>query len=376
MKQTLREKIQAKMKNSEGFTLLEILVVLTIMGFLIAMVAPRLAGISGDAVDTVCDSNQSRMMSMMSGYFEKTNRYPDKLTNIVEETADGVYQIPAISDDDPDNGAETIASEFNDRNHFRIHYLSEAEVRELKQMGIVNVFNLNAYDGYLEDGSGAKSGYDLDAVNGPNEIDLAATVTKAPTMEKFTLDPDVATSPIAVMMVGAGVDAAGDWVLPTEERGWGEGDFMGRIVLGFGPENALVTSGIVSNAAHCPGGIQNADNVTYNDYNLVLPRLAATANTAFETAFAAVDGDSAADGIQIAAVSYGEDNEPTAAYDYVTNDDNYKTRAYDLTPMESFQYATMCPEGHKFPADDGDFWGLDLNPTTAGAGGPTAGTID
>ncbi len=46
--------------NQKGFTLLEILVVLTIMGFLIAMVAPRLAGISGDAVDTVCDTNQNQ----------------------------------------------------------------------------------------------------------------------------------------------------------------------------------------------------------------------------------------------------------------------------------------------------------------------------
>jgi prepilin-type N-terminal cleavage/methylation domain-containing protein len=373
MQQTLKEKIQAKLANSEGFTLLEILVVLTIMGFLIAMVAPRLAGISGSAVDTVCDSNQNRMISMMSSFYEKTNRYPDKLTNIVEETAAGVYQVPAISDDDPDNGAETIASEFNDRNHFRIHYLSEAEVRELKQMGIVNVFNLNSYDAYNEDGTAFKAGYN--GLLAPNEVPLAATVTKAPTMEKFTLNPNVVANPIAVMMVGAGVDGTGAWEIPTEERGWGEGDFIGRMVFGFGPENALVTSGLVSNAAHCPGGIQNTDNVTYNDYNLVLPRLASTANAAYETAFATVDADSTDGTIQIAAISYNEDNEPSAAYDYVGNADNYKTRLYDLTAMDSFQYATMCPEGHKFPADDGDFWGLDLNPT-AGAGGPTAGTLD
>lgn len=173
MKQTLKEKIQAKLANSEGFTLLEILVVLTIMGFLIAMVAPRLAGISGDAVDTVCDSNQSRMISMMSSYFEKTNRYPDKLTNLVDETAAGDYQLPAISDDDPENGPETIASEFNDRNHFLIHYLTEGEVRELKQMGIVNVFNLNAYDAYLEDGSAIKSGYDGIAALRELQLELA-----------------------------------------------------------------------------------------------------------------------------------------------------------------------------------------------------------
>ncbi|WP_448871205.1 type II secretion system protein [Desulfobulbus propionicus] len=363
MQQTLKEKIQAKLANSEGFTLLEILVVLTIMGFLIAMVAPRLAGISGSAVDTVCDSNQNRMISMMSGFYEKTNRYPDKLTNIVEETGANAYQIPAISDDDPDNGPETLASEFNDRNNFRIHYLTEGEVRELKQLGIVNVFNLNAYDGYNDDGSGAKDGYALDdSVN--NQVALAATVTKAPAMELKTLDPDVTATPFAVMMVGAGRNSAGTWVLPTKERGWGEADFIGRMVFGFGPENALVTSGIVSNAAHCPGGIQNADNVTYNDYNLVLPRLATTADSAFETEFAAMDTETD-DGIQIDTVSYGEESgiytDTATAYALATNGENLKTRVYDLTAMESFQYATMCPEGHKFPADDGDYWGIDLD---------------
>nr|WP_320013176.1 type II secretion system protein [uncultured Desulfobulbus sp.] len=375
MHQTMNEKIQAKLQNSEGFTLLEILVVLTIMGFLIAMVAPRLAGISGSAVDTVCDSNQNRMISMMSGYYEKTSRYPDKLTNIVEETdGAGTYQIPAISDDDPDNGAETIASEFNDRNHFRIHYLTTAEVQELKNMGIVNVYNLNAYDAY-DDTLAVKAGYDGTAATGPNEVDLATPVVKSPAMEKFTLDTDVVANPIAVMMVGAGYDGAA-WDISTEERGWGEADFMGRIVLGFGPENGLVTSGIVSNAAHCPGGIQNADNVTYNDYNIVLPRLEATVdetNTGYETAFTAIDADSDGTDVQVAAISY--DDAPSAGYDYVGNADNYKTRIYDLGAQEKWQYATMCPEGHKFPADDGEFWGIDLNPT-AGSGGPTAGALN
>ncbi|MCK5228851.1 MAG: prepilin-type N-terminal cleavage/methylation domain-containing protein, partial [Desulfobulbaceae bacterium] len=63
MKQMLKKKLQKKMRNNKGFTLLEILVVLTIMGFLIAMVGPKLAGMSDGAVDTVCDSNQNRMVT-------------------------------------------------------------------------------------------------------------------------------------------------------------------------------------------------------------------------------------------------------------------------------------------------------------------------
>lgn len=371
------KKMRKKMQSQQGFTLLEILVVLTIMGFLIAMVAPRLAGISGDAVDTVCDTNQNRMVTYMSSFFEKTSRFPNKLTNLVEETGANAYQIPAVSDGDPDNGPETLAAEFNERNHFAIHYLNDDEAAELKGMGIVALLNLNAYDAYLEDGSAIKSDYDETAATGPNDADLAASVTKAPTMEKVTLPTDTATTPFAVAMIGIGVDDAGTWQANTDtERGWGEPDGFGRIVLGMGPECSLVTSGIVSNAAHCPGGIQNADNATYNDYNLVLPRLAATAERIDGTAtpFSTIDGDNTTDGVQVAAVAY--DDAPGADYDYVTNDDNLRYRQFTISEgQESWQYATQCPEGHMYPEDDGEFWGVDFNPTAAD-GGPSAGAIN
>lgn len=361
MKQIQKKKINKK--NNKGFTLLEILVVLTIMGFLIAMVAPRLAGISGGAVDTVCDSNQSRMTTMMSGYFEQTNRFPNKLTNIVEETAADVYQIPAVSDDDPDNGAETLASEFMDRNHFRIHYLTADEAAELKNMGITAVFNLNAYDAY-DDAGAIRADYDNDPDTGPNDVALAGSVTKAPKMEEFTVAEGV-----AVAMVGMGreaADAATPFTAHDDERGWGEPDWLGRIVLGFGTENGLVTDGIVTNAAHCPGGIQNADNVTYNDYNLVLPRLEATAELMDSAVIGAVvramDNDSVKDGVQLLAVAY--DEEPDASYDFAetANTSNLKTRTFTITDaQEKWQYATQCPEGHMFPADDEEFWGISLD---------------
>ncbi|MCK5162602.1 MAG: type II secretion system protein, partial [Desulfobacula sp.] len=67
-------------KNKQGFTLLEILVVLTIMGFLIAMVAPRLAGISTNASETVCNSSKYRIKTFMSSFYEQYNRYPNKVT--------------------------------------------------------------------------------------------------------------------------------------------------------------------------------------------------------------------------------------------------------------------------------------------------------
>jgi prepilin-type N-terminal cleavage/methylation domain-containing protein len=354
--------LREKAAKNQGFTLLEILVVLTIMGFLIAMVAPRLAGISSSAVDTVCDSNQSRMVSMMSGYFEQTNRYPSKLTNLVEELDDAgtseTYQIPAVSDDDPENGPETLASEFMIRNHFRIHYLDNEELAELRGLGVTRVLNLNAYDGLNDARDAIKTDYDGVAATGPNEVDYQIPTTVGDAMEEITVPTDTAINRFAVAMVGMGHDAS-DWVVHTDEDSWGEPDWFGRIVMGFGPENSLVTDGIVANAAHCPGGIQNADNVTYNDYNLVLPRLAATAER-FSTDAADIGTAGLTDLEELVAVAY--DDYPGDTYVPSNNDDNLKVRTFNIADaQESWQYATQCPEGHMFPADDEEFWAIDID---------------
>ncbi|HEC99277.1 MAG TPA: type II secretion system protein [Proteobacteria bacterium] len=320
-----------KVNGQKGFTLLEILVVLAIMGFLIAMVAPRLAGISGSAVDTVCDSNQNRMVTYMSSYFEKTNRFPNNLTNLVcEDTATApLYFIPTVSDQDPANGPETLAKELNDRNHFQIHILDADEAAELKNMGIVQLLNLNSYD------------------NSP-----ILPVNQGPRMK-----PVIPAVDVGVAMVGVGYDSSGSgWVNVLGERGWGEPDNFGRIVFGMGPECGLITSGVISNAAHCPGGIQNADNVTYNDYILLLPRLEATA-----ARMAGVEplGTIAAPAA-LGCAAY--DVEPDAPYDYVANANKLKVRTFDITAaQERWQFATMCPEGHMYPADDEEFWGVDLD---------------
>jgi hypothetical protein len=288
------------------------------------------------------------------------------LTNLVDRTGAATFQLPAISDDDPQNGAESLAAEFNERNHFRIHYLNQDEVKELKKLGITTVFNLNAYDAY--DGADLKDGYRTDA----NEYAIANTIAlnaRGPFMEEFAMNASAADPEIAVAMVGFGAADANTDVTFTvgtnqaagelPERGWASPDFLGRIVLGFGPENSLVTGGLVANAAHCPGGLQNSDNITYNDYNLVLPRLDATVTRLAGAGFTPLT--SAGGDISVTAVSYGEDDGFTGGYDINSNDDKYKVRTFDLTKQDAWQYATMCPEGHQFPEEDNEFWGIDLN---------------
>ncbi len=117
--------------------------------------------------------------------------------------------------------------------------------------------------------------------------------------------------------------------------------------------------------------------MTYNDYNIVMPRLEATETRMLLPTDGAnmllMDGDNAKDGIQLNTVSY--DKAPAADYNMVTNLDTLKIRLVDMGVNEKFEFATMCPEGHKFPTDDGEFWGIDINPT-AGLGGPSASVLN
>ena len=330
-----------KMKRSaqRGFTVLEILVVLTIMGFLLAMVAPRLAGLSDGAIGTICDTNQNRMVGYMAQYFESTSSYPNSLTNIV--ATDGAalntatYTVPTISDSDPENGNEVIAAEMNERMQLHVHYLTLDEVQELIDLGITEIFNLNDYS---NDTVAAERAF----------------------MEPVNLTDVAADYEVAVATAGAGVDAAGVWQATSEERDLGEADWFGRIVLGFSTESGLIKDGVIANAAHCPGGLQNEDNASYNDYNIVLPRLASTASSILA---AAPMGTVAGDELNVDVVAYDDGDLPAAAnYNIATNSALLKVRTINVAEaQEPWNFATVCPEGHMYPEDDNEFWGVDID---------------
>ena len=330
-----------KMKRSaqSGFTVLEILVVLTIMGFLLAMVAPRLAGLSDGAIGTICDTNQNRMVGYMAQYFESTSSYPNSLTNIVATDgaalATATYTVPTISDSDPENGNEVIAAEMNDRMQLQIHYLTLDEVQELIDLGITEIFNLNDYS---NDTVAAERAF----------------------MEPVNLTTVSADYEVAVATSGAGFDGT-NWQVATGERDLGEADWFGRIVLGFSTESGLIKDGVIANAAHCPGGLQNEDNASYNDYNIVLPRLTSTASAiaAGTMTLGTVSGDER----NVTVVAYNDGDLPAAAnYNIATNSELLKVRTINVAEaQEAWDFATVCPEGHMYPEDDNEFWGVDID---------------
>ena len=297
---SLRKHLQSLRVSSGGFTLLELVVVLAIMGFLVAMIAPRLAGVVSGAQRGADDTNIGRLLQATSQFQERTGRLPAEMTNLVVETGTDVYQKVNVSDNNPDNGREVLSAELNDVLPLRIHHLNAAEAEELIRLGITEVRNLNPSTALH-----------------PRYNGVAAV---EPTLDRV----DVAAG-VPVLMIGGGIDAAGVWQNALVEDGRILHPSLAyRIVLGFGQDSELVTAGQLQGAAISPQGT-NTDNYLFTNYLLVLPRLTATtADLEFV---------------------------PTAVLNVAARNAAGQVENVSLTapPQETFEIAVLSPEGRTFP---------------------------
>lgn len=312
-------------KGQQGFTLLEILVVVAIMAFLVAMVAPRFAGITDGTVEVTCDTNQQRMVAALSAYNEQKRTLPSGMVNLVDEsgaqTPAGIaatYFQPTHTDQLilPDEGQATFFAEFFHRNQFQMHILNADEASALRRLGVASVHNLNAY----------------------NHEGIVTAHIPTVTNRQIPLRRQAVLSGMGVLMIGMGAPTAVEPVTGPARRdtvgllevagtsyaGWGNPDWLGRIILGVGPDSALITEGMITAAGLCPGGIGN-EQVFWNNYNVVLPRLQET------------------------IARY-----PAAMLSYLFAEANGGSiREFNLREAhEGFMFLTQCPEGHRYPTPD------------------------
>ncbi len=313
--------VMAGCKRQSGFTLVEILVSLTILGFMMAMVATRMGGIAAEGIDDVTRMNRKLLLEFITVHLQHTGRYPAGMVNIVSvDRNTGVYYKPQTSDQDPETGVEVLSFEMDRKHKLRIHYLDAAEAAELREMGVVRVYNLN-------------SPYDR---NVP---------VPSPTMQPVTAG-------VAVLMIGGGdtnrngVIEAGE--VDATETDWGEPDLDFRILFGLGTETQLIKDGVLHNASTCPESLTDPINYVWKWYSLVLPRLKATSNrlkadmplgaSAEFNMYAASGGKVSA---QLTTVR-------RAAFDL-----------YASHPKAFF--GIMCARGDTLPESEERAWGIDFN---------------
>ena len=78
--------------RSKGFTLVEVLVVVVIIGVLAAMIVPQFVGRSGEARRNAAQMQIGQIESAIQTFYLDYNRYPNNLEELVTQPAD-------ISDD-------------------------------------------------------------------------------------------------------------------------------------------------------------------------------------------------------------------------------------------------------------------------------------
>ncbi|WP_319406551.1 type II secretion system protein [uncultured Desulfosarcina sp.] len=212
-------------RNRSGFTLLEVLVVLTILGFVMAMASTRFGGITRESLATMTQQNMTDLINYITADLQRNGKYPSGMINIVSvDSSAGTYHKPMVSDRNPDNEPEVLGYDMDHRYRLFLHYLNESEAAELRSLGVVNIYNYNS----------------------PNDRNVA---TGSPFMDKVAAG-------VAVLMTGGG-DADNDGTIVSAEVDTAESDRrhpdeLFRILFGLGPETSLIKNGLVLNASTCP----------------------------------------------------------------------------------------------------------------------------
>ena len=321
----MMKKTRKMFGTASGFTLLEMIVVLVIMGFMVAMIAPRFSTVGQEAVDTVCDTNNRGVRFALGRYqMRHYDGLPNNVISLINQIAGG-YEIPAKEEDAVGDEPQSLADEFVTRNTPMLHILDQGEVDEL-------------------------AGYGIDTMLIWNNGNDANTLGSATPMEKTDI---IAGKPVA--MVGAGCTTlAGHWKLndafsshdinaPKEH---GNPYWLYRIMFGLGPDNSLVEENLLEGAALCPGGIQNAAAVDYNYYVMIVPRLAATVARLEALATGSAGTEDCPKIIQIRGIGEGK----TAA----TATGQRKDVTVNVA-QDPWAYDATCPEGHKWPESEGSY---------------------
>lgn len=139
-----------KNRNEKGFTLIEILLVVIIIGILVSLVAPRLAGRSEEARKQAAKADIDGGLALALDLFEVDNgRYPANLDDLVEKPSDSQnWKGPYIKKGlpkDPWGGSYIYKMPGSHNTTSYDLYSQGADKQEGTQDDIVNWKNENPY---------------------------------------------------------------------------------------------------------------------------------------------------------------------------------------------------------------------------------------
>jgi hypothetical protein len=254
-----------------AFTPVELLVVVAIMGFLAAMVAPKLYGILDSSRTSIDDANQRELEKNIGYFIMQNHRLPGGLVSVVHERNEGSvrYEMPVI--DSASEGEVDLSPVFADRLLPGLHRLNAAEVRELKEIGLgkVRVYRRSFSGGREEYGveTELKTGLAVLMVGGgaPDQrAKIAWAESRAGSIfdngrDAVRYDPDLAVA----------LDGGGDYARMDGAP------YLGRIILGLDDSGELVRRNYLKTAGTSPTA-EDGVRPAFLNYVVLLPRLRAT----------------------------------------------------------------------------------------------------
>ncbi len=326
---TLRKK-----SKQSGFTLMELLIVIAILGLLLGLIAPRLGGITASTADNVCDTNNKGIRGMTALFLETNGTLPSGLTNMVEYSAADTAVLASIQnaatpyDADAGTGEEVISAAFAGRNYPGLYEISQAEFQDLAALGVTTVHNLVGWDATAATPA-ARAMHEGNLAAGSPVMMLGVGGGDTPALV------DINSADYFDAMPGATSTFGADGTIAGNPSWWG------RIAMAVNDKCDLVTSGLITASALCPTAVLAEGLFSHEEFFIILPRLQGTVDRADMIALAGT----------IANTSWVAATEGGTA---IANGELVEV-AY-LEAQEAWQFEVACPEGHKWPAPDAEAW--------------------
>ena len=93
--------LHKRTKGDKGFTLIELIVVIAVLGVLATLIIPKVVGVKSDAETKAMQANEKIIRNALERYYLENGKYPDELEDLEEGYLD---EIPEILSTHKDNG--------------------------------------------------------------------------------------------------------------------------------------------------------------------------------------------------------------------------------------------------------------------------------
>ncbi|MDK2836344.1 MAG: type pilus assembly protein PilA, partial [Thermosediminibacterales bacterium] len=101
-------------KGEKGFTLIELIVVIAVLGILATLVVPRVVGVKADAEDKAGKANLKIVKNALERYYAENGEYPDTLADLTPNYLEAEPKKPNGDDYsyDPDSNDDGTKDDY------------------------------------------------------------------------------------------------------------------------------------------------------------------------------------------------------------------------------------------------------------------------